>query len=78
MDFAAEGYLKATVIYYEVDACKYVLQLEDAKKLEPVNLKEEFKKDQLPVWIKYLPKKNTVSICMAGTIVELTDIQLRK
>lgn len=84
-DFEKEGYTKATVIYYEVDACKYLLQLEPdlngadvLKRLEPTILKEEFKKDQLLVWIKYIPKKGGVSACMAGQMVDLTDIQFRK
>jgi len=83
-DFEKEGYVKATVIFYEVDACKYLLQLEPElngpdvlKRLEPTILKEEFKKDHLLVWIKYIPKKGGVSICMAGQMVDLTDILLR-
>lgn len=84
-DFEKEGYVKATVIYYEIDACKYILQLipdpngpDVLKQLEPTNLKEEFQQDQLAVWIKYIPKKNAVSACMAGQIVELSDIQMCK
>jgi hypothetical protein len=77
-DFEKEGYVKATVINYTVDGCTFLLQLTDEKKLEPTNLSEEFKKDNLPVWIKYSPKKGAVSVCMAGQIVELSDIQLRK
>lgn len=77
-DFVIEGYTQATVINYELDGCKYILQLPDEKKLEPLNLPDEFKKDQLRVWIKYVPKKNAVSVCMAGQIVELTDIRIRK
>ncbi len=76
-DFEKEGYIKATVIFYEVSGCEYILKLEDEKKLEPSNLSVEFKKDLLLVWIKYIPKKNEVSICMAGQMVELSDIQLR-
>jgi len=83
-DFEKEGYTKAIVIFYEVDACKYILRLEPdlngpdvIKQLEPSNLKEEFKKDQLAVWIKYTPNKGGVSTCMAGQMVDLTDIQLR-
>ncbi|MBI4930448.1 MAG: hypothetical protein HY841_06780 [Bacteroidetes bacterium] len=76
-DFEKEGYTKATVIYYEVSGCEYILKLEDEKKLEPTNLSLGFKKDLLSVWIKYIPKKNAVSTCMAGQIVELTDIQGR-
>lgn len=84
-DLEKEGYIKATVIFYEVDACKYLLQLEPdpngpdvLKRLEPTNLKEEFRKDQLLVWIKYVAKKDAMSACMAGQVVELFDIQIRK
>ena len=77
-DFEKEGYVKASVIFYEVSGCEYILKLEDGKKLEPVNLALSFKKDMLPVWIKYIPKKEAVSICMAGQIVELIDVQARK
>lgn len=77
-DFEQEGYIKAIVINYEVDGCHFLLRLEDGKKLEPSSLTDDFKKDQLAVWIKYTPKKNAASVCMAGQIVDLTDIQLRK
>ncbi|HEY4799475.1 MAG TPA: hypothetical protein VII99_10405 [Bacteroidia bacterium] len=77
-DFVKEGYVKATVINYEVDGCTFLLQLEDGKKLEPTSLLQDFKQDKLAVWIKFSPKKNAVSVCMAGQIVELSDIQLRK
>jgi len=77
-DFEKEGYIKATVINYEVDGCTFLLKLMDEKKLEPTNLAAEFKKDQLAVWIKYTPKKGAVSVCMAGQIVDLFDIQIRQ
>ena len=77
-DFEKEGYAKATVINYEVDGCKFILKLEDGKKLEPSALSDDFKTDQLAVWIKYAPKKGVVSVCMAGQVVELSDIQIRK
>ena len=84
-DFEKEGYIKATIVASEVSACQYLLQLEPVPngpevlvRLEPTNLQEEFKKDQLAVWIKYALKKGAVSTCMAGPIVELSDIQIRK
>ena len=84
-DFEKEGFIKATVVYYELDGCKYILQLvsdpngpDVIYQLEPQNLKEEFQKDQLAVWIKYTARKGGVSVCMAGQMVDLTDIQLRK
>lgn len=78
-DFEAEGYVKATVVDYQLDACRYLLQLPDEKKLEPSpNLSPEFQKDQLAVWVKYIPKKGGMSVCMAGQMIEISDIQIRK
>ena len=76
--YANGGYSRAMIIYYELDGCGYMIQLGDGTKLEPTNLKDEFKKDKLDVWVKYTPKKGGASICMAGQIVDITDIQLRK
>jgi hypothetical protein len=71
------GFIKATVIKYDLDGCSWMLQLADKRKLEPVNMKEEFKKENLNVWIKY-QTYNGNSICMAGEMITITDIQLRK
>ena len=73
-----EGYTKAEVINYTVDGCSWMLQLEDGKKLEPAGLKPEFQKDKLKVWIKYTIKKGGAGICMAGEMINLTEIELRK
>jgi hypothetical protein len=72
-----EGFTKATVINYTIDGCSWLLQLEDGKKLEPVNLSDAFKKDNLKVWIQYQIKKGGVSSCMVGEIVTITKIELR-
>jgi hypothetical protein len=77
-NYLAQGYERARVINYEVDGCTYLIQLGDGKKIEPTNLGSDFKKDKLDVWIKYVPKKGGVSTCMAGQVVEISDIQLRK
>ena len=84
-DFEAEGYTKATVIFFELDACRYLLELphepngpDVMKRLEPAVLAEEFKKDQLAVWVKYTVKKGAMSACQAGPVVDIADIQLRK
>ena len=69
-----DGFVKATVINYTVDGCTFMLQLEDGKKLEPVNLKEEFKKDNTKVWIQYQHYKGN-SICMAGEMVIVNKIE---
>jgi hypothetical protein len=71
-------YTKAEVINYAIDGCTWMLQLKDGKKLQPSYLKPEFQKDKLKVWIKYSPKKGGVGICMAGEMVNITEIELRK
>ena len=45
MDFETEGYVKATVINYEVDGCTFLLKLMDEKKLEATKNSSDFKKD---------------------------------
>ena len=70
------GFAKAAIINYAIDGCTFMIQLEDGKKLEPVNLQDEFKKDNLKVWIKYKHFKGN-SICMAGEMVTITAIETR-
>lgn len=77
-DFEKEGYAKATVKASELAGCNFLLKLENNKNLEVSGLTEEFQKDNLAVWIKYSIKKNAVSTCQAGQMVELSDIQLRQ
>lgn len=68
-----KGFKKATVITY-IDGCSFLLQLTDGKKLEPVNLPEEFKKENTTVWITYAAFKGS-SICMAGQMVTINEIE---
>lgn len=78
-DFEKEGYVKAIVIYSDLDACRYLLVLANETRLEPsANLATEFQQDQLAVWVKYTEKKGGMSVCMAGTLVDISDIQIRK
>lgn len=70
------GFVKGTIINYTLDGCSFMIQLEDGKKLEPVNLQFEFKKDKFKVWIKYQYYKGN-SICMAGEMVTVTAIETR-
>lgn len=77
-DYAAVGYRVATVLDYQVDGCLWMLQTEDGKKYEPQNLDEQFRKDQLKVWVKFVEQKNAITICMAGPVVKITDIKERK
>jgi len=75
-DYAAEGYVQATVTLYDVDGCKWLITLADGKRIIPSPaLAENFAVDGLKVWLKYALKKGAVGTCMAGTIVELTAIE---
>jgi|GEM_PF-2373203 len=68
------GFVKATVVNYTLDGCTFMLQLADEKKLEPVNLTDEFKKDNFKVWVKYQHYSGN-SVCMAGEMVTITAIE---
>jgi len=78
INYKEKGYVPATVINYTVDGCTWMLKLDNDKKLQPLELKPEFQRDNLDVWIKYVIKKGAVGICMAGEIVSLTEIVIRK
>ena len=70
--------IPATVIdYRELDGCEFLIQLRDGTKLQPVNLDNKFKKDKLEVLITW-KKYDGASICMAGTMVEITFITVAK
>lgn len=78
VNYAEQGYVKATVIKYEVESCGYILQLENENKLMPDVLDDAFKKDKLEVWIKYeLIKKQPMTTCMAGKAVKMVDVKKR-
>lgn len=58
--------------------CSYLLKLQDEKILQPLNLADSLKQENLKLWIRYHPEKSKMSVCMMGTIVTLDDIQFRK
>lgn len=69
---------EATVIdYSEVAGCTFLLQLNNGEKLEPSNLFSEFKKDKLEVLIRY-QVTDMMSVCMAGKVVSIEHIELKK
>lgn len=79
-NYAKEGYVKAVVKKYEVENCGFLIELTDAERtrLAPDKLSDEFKKDQLKVWVKYtVAKKQMPGTCMAGKQSEIVDIQKR-
>lgn len=76
IDYEKLKFISATVVdVSELDGCGYMLKLENGKKLQPTPaLSDEFKVNDLPVWVKFQVKKGAVGICMSGQIVTLTSI----
>lgn len=76
-DEAASGCVNATVIDATgLDGCGWMIELLDGSRLEPTNW-EDFDLtlvDDLSVCLEYVEANNMASICMAGTIVEITSI----
>jgi hypothetical protein len=74
-DYAASGYVEATVTAFDVDGCKWLLVLSDGKKLIPFPLPDGvFASDGLKVWVKYEKAKGAVGTCMAGELVKIVDL----
>ena len=71
---------KAGVIFKPEDiaGCDYVIKMEDGRVLEPINLVDSLKKNNLRIWLRYHPAETQVSVCMMGAIVMLDDVQYRK
>ena len=63
--------------YSEVSGCTYLLELSDGKKLEPVNLEEQYRRVGLKLFITY-KIYDGVSVCMAGKMVTLTSVSPAK
>ncbi len=80
INYKKEGYIKAQIINYNVDGCGFLIELCDKKKSKfaPEKLADNLKKDKQKIWIKYtLAKKQPMSTCMAGKLIEVLDIQKR-
>jgi hypothetical protein len=78
IDFSAKGYKKGTIVDMTgLDGCGFMIKLENGKTLEPNQLDAQFKKKNLPVWVKYSIPKSVFSICMAGQLINLTAIENR-
>jgi len=72
-----EGFVPATVLDQTgLDGCTFMLQLESGQKLIPLNLKKEFMKSKMQVWVKY-KKEDAMTVCMAGETVRITEIEVR-
>lgn len=72
------GFVKATIVDKTgLDGCRFMLQLEDGKMLQPLNLDEKYMKDGLQVWVQYKVQKDVMTVCMAGDVINITEIEKR-
>jgi hypothetical protein len=78
-NFEAEEFSQATVKdMSEIAGCTFLLELENGRMLQPDKLPENFRKNDLPVWIKYVIDKNQNSFCMSGKLIVLSEIEFRQ
>lgn len=76
-----DGYLPGRVIYSELaDDCEYTIQLKDGERdfyyVDPINLVENFRKDDQTIWVKFNDLK-TMNRCENAAPVEITEIENR-
>jgi len=64
-----------TVRYIDTEGGFYGIVTDDGKKLDPVNLPQEFQKDGLRLRAQVEPLKERVSIRMWGTPVRIIEFQ---
>ena len=64
-----------TIKYINLEGGFYGIVSDNGRKLEPVNLKAEFKKDGLRVKFVYSFKKNVNNIHQWGKIIEIISIR---
>lgn len=62
--------------YTGLDGCRWILELEDGQRLEPVNLHElDFEpEDNIQVRVQYTEAEDMMSICMVGRMVNIVCI----
>lgn len=78
-DECPEGEKAVLRDYAGLDGCRWLFELEDGQRLEPVNLHQyDFElKDGLEVSIQFTEATDMMSICMAGKMVNITCISKR-
>ncbi len=58
-----------------LDGCKFLIELPDGKRLQPINLAKEFQVDKLQIRFLATPARGVMSICMAGEIVRVSEVE---
>ncbi len=77
MDKGCPNGINGTLVNLNLDGCSWVIELDNNKKIIPINL-DSFdieKEDDVKVSITYTLLDNMAGICMAGKMVELSCIK---
>lgn len=74
-----EGFEKGMVSHRpeNIEACRWFIELDDQRLLEPLDLPEEFQKDSLKVWISYMVQRRP-SRCLEAQPVGINEIRKRE
>ena len=70
-----DDFQSATVINMTaLDGCQYLLKLESGEKLNPINLPDSLRQDNIKIRVKYIPS-DLPTICMSGKTVKITAVE---
>lgn len=72
--FMKEGYTSGIIVHSEEEGdCEWTIKLEDGRHYESMSMKEEFKKNDLKVYFKFIPQRR-MSNCTKASPIEITEI----
>jgi hypothetical protein len=66
-----------TIRHIDLEGGFYGIETDDGRRLDPVNLPEEFQKDGLRIEARVQELKDRVSIRMWGTLVRIIELRRR-
>jgi hypothetical protein len=59
-----------------LDGCKFMILLDDSIYLNPMNLVEDYRKQNLLICFSFEYKPMMPSICMKGKVIEIKEIKV--
>ncbi len=74
--FMKEGYTAGTIVHSKEEGdCEWTIKLEDGRHYESMSMKEEFMKNDLKVYFKFIPQRR-MSNCTKASPIEITEMVL--
>ena len=61
-----------------LDGCKFLIETEDGRRMQAINLDKKFAKDGLKLELIVSPTQGMMSICMAGPMVKVSKVSVIK